>query len=392
MPTLNWSDVVEITHDDAKQSLLSLLGTVGFAATSWQEGSAPLACVELSAEIWARLSQVAVFLKTMGLNDTSAGDALSKFSKSQYNNFRGLATTAQRTTALSCTATAGPYTLNPGDVVIEHPDGQTYRNIDDGGLVYPVTLPSGGSVSGFTFEAEVAGSDSNKASGTVTVLVTTMAGVTVASDLIKRDGEDVETDDRLRERNTTKWALLTGFELIRDAVINIVLSAGNGITTVAVDDTNPRGAGTFDVYVAGDLATAGTDDVIAAQALLDKYVMGSGPPTYRDLVKAAIEQPVDITGTVYFKGAFTPAQLQAETATALNDFIKLIPLGGFDFSPGPSHVVPFNDITDVLRDVTVAGQPVRKTIALTAPASDLSVASFSKVVLGTVSLTFQQTS
>lgn len=389
MPTLNWADVVEITHDDAKQSLLSLLGTVGFAATSWQEGSVPLACVELSAEVWAQLSKVAVFLKTMGMNDTSTGDALTLFSASQYDNERASALAARRTTSLACSAAAGPHTINIGDIVIGHPDGPTYRNIADGITVYPVVLPSGGALTGLLFEAEIAGSDANKAAGTVLQLVTTLAGVTVVSDLIARDGADAEEDGRLQTRNKTKWALLTGFELIRDAVINLALGAASGVTIVAVDDQNPRGAGTFDVYVAGDFSTAGAADVIAVQTLLSKYVMGSGAPEPIVKTIAAAEQLLNITGTVYYQGAFSSAEMQAATTLALLDFIKIIPLGGFDFYPGPSHVVPFNDITDVLREVKIAGQAVKKTVVLTLPTADIAIGSYSKVVLGAVSLTFQ---
>jgi len=392
MPILNWSDIVEVSHDDAKQTCLDYLETVGFAATSWQEGSVPLACVELSAEIWSQLSKVAVFLKTMGLNDTAQDDALTRYSSSQYDNERNPATTAQRLTSLSCSSGAGPHTFNVGDIVIEHPDGPTYRNIDSvdsGGFsVYPVTLPSGGSVSSLIFEAEVAGEEANKGSGTVTRMVTTLAGVTVSSDQILRSGANAETDVRLRQRNKTKWALLTRFELIRDAVIQLILSSSDGITVVDVDDQNPRGAGTFDVYIAGDLTTAGADDETAAQTLLDSYVMGSSAPVKRGLVIRAHEQQLNITGTVYYKGAFAEADMQAATLAALNEFIKSIPLGGFDFSPGPSQVVPKNDIEDVIREVRIADQPVSKTVTLSVPSVDVGVASHYKVTLGTVSLTF----
>lgn len=388
MPILQWSDIVEVTHDDAKQSILNLLETVGFAATSWQEGSVPLAFVETSAEIWSQLSTVAVFLKTMALNDTSVGDALTRFSSSHYDNERLLAVAAQRTTALACTADAGPHSFNVGDVVIAHPDGNTYRNVDDGITVYPVTIPSGGTATGLTFEAEVAGIASNKGADTVTIMVTTLAGVTVISDEIKRTGTDAEADPRLRLRNTTKWPLLTRFQLTASAVQNLAYTAAQGVTTVEVDATNPRGAGTFDVYVAGELTTAGGADVDAVQAKIDRYVFGSSAPTKTCLVIAAPEQPLDLTGTIYYQGAYTSAQLLGATTAALIEFIKTIPLGGMDFSPGPNHVVPYNDITDVLREVQISGQAVKKTVVMSSPSSDTFVAPFGKVTLGTVALTF----
>lgn len=388
MPTLNWADVVEVSHDEAKQSLLDQLDAVGFSATSWQEGEPALAMVELSAEVWHQLSKVAVFLKEAALNTTATGEALTKLSASHYDNTREGAIAAQRRATLSCAATAGPHAgLDVGDIVIEHPDGPTYRNIDDGVTVYPITIPSGGSVSDLIFEAEVAGTAANKPDQTVTSLQTTLAGVTV-SEVAERDGSDAETDALLRDRNTTKWALLTEYELIDDAVKNICLTAANSVTDVVVDSQNPRGAGTFDVYMAGELGTASAGDIALAQAAIDARVFGSTatPPTC--VVDGAPEEPLDITGIIYFKGSYEDAALQTAAILALEEFIKTIPLGGSDFYPGPTSVVLKNTVETVLESFQVSGQSFDKTAVLSVPSTDLSVPAFAKVVLGTVSLTF----
>lgn len=388
MPSLNWGDIVEISHDDAKQTLLDLLDSVGFTATSWQEGEPALGCVELSAEIWSQLSKVAVALKGFMLNSTSAGEALTKFSDSHYDNQRTGSVAAQRRTTLACAATSGPHTINVGDIVLAHPDGDTYRNIDDGVTVYPVSLPSGGSVAGLVFEAEIAGiSASGKAPNTVTILQTTLAGVTVASDIAERDGAEDEADATLKTRNKTKWALLTRFEKIKDAIINIALEATLAVTSVEVDDQNPRGAGTFDVYMANNLSTASGGDVALAQAKFDLLVFGAGETPKRCLVFPAPTTALNFAGTIYYKGSYTPADMAAATQAAIEAYLKTVPLGGFNFYPGPSNVVPVNDLEDVLRAVQVSGQTVSKTVVLTAPA-DLIVAPFNKVIQGTVALTF----
>ncbi len=388
MATLNWADIVEITHDDAKQTLLELLDSVGFTATSWQEGEPALACVELSAEIWKQLSKVAVFLKTMGLNSTSRGEALTRFADSHYDNQRSGAVAAQRRVTLTCAATSGPHTVNLGALVLASPDGPTYRNVADGVTVYPATLPSGGSLSGLIFEAEVAGlSASGKAPNTVTILQTTLAGVTVISDLAERDGSNEESDPVLQNRNTTKWALLTEFELIDDAVVNIALDATFGVTLVKVDSQNPRGAGTFDVYMAGDLVTASAGDITLAQAAIDARVFGSGATPKTCLVFGAPVAPLSFTGTIYYQGSYESADMALATDDAIKAFLKTIPLGGFDYYPGPSNVVPVNDVEAVLRSVQIGGQDIRKTVVLVG-ASDLSVAPFGKVTYGTIDLTF----
>lgn len=391
MPTLNWADVVEVTHDEAKQSLLDQLDAVGFTATSWQEGEPALALVELTAEVWHQLSKVAVFVKESMLNSTATGEALTRLSASHYDNTRTGAVAARRRVTLTCAATAGPHTFDTGDLIIEHPDGPTYRLLDTGDptVVYPITLASGSSQPDLIFEAEVAGTAANKPDNTVTQLVTTLAGVTVSSDLIESSGTDQESDVTLRTRNTTKWALLTRFELIDDAVINIALDATRAVTGVAVDSQNPRGAGTFDVYMAEELSTASSDDIALAQAAMDASVFGATatPPTA--LVLPAPEEPLNLTGTVYYKGSYAATDVETAVLLALESYVKLVPLGGYDFYPGPSNVVPINDVEAEIRKAQVTGQDVQKTVVLTAPA-DLTVVSFGKVVLGTIALTFTQ--
>lgn len=387
MASLNWADVVEILHDEAKQFLLQMLDGVGFTATSWQEGEVSLANVELTAQLYEKITGIAVFLKGFALNSTSSGEALTRFSDSHYDNQRDGAVAAQRRTTLACASGSGPHTINIGDVVLVHDDGDTYRNVADGVNVYPLVLPSGGSVSGLIFEAEVAGAAANKGAGEVTSLLTTLAGVTVASDVPERDGSDQESDPVLKQRNTTKWALLTGFELIDDAVINIALVATQAVTGVVVDSQNPRGAGTFDVYMAGELVTASVGDVAAAQALLDRYVFGSSATPKTCLVFAAPVTPLNFSGIIYYKGSYTEAQIEEATLLALEEFVKTIPLGGFDFYPGPTHVVPVNDLEDALRAVKIADQTVEKTIKLDSPA-DFVVGNFDKVTIGSVALTY----
>lgn len=398
MASLNWSDIVEVTHDDAKQSKLDLLDSVGFTATSWQEGEPALALVELTAEVESQNSQVAVFLKGAYINATSSGEALTNFADSFYDNQRFGAVATQRTVSLACIATAGPYTLAPDgthDVVLQHPDGPTYRLINDGVTVFPVTLASGGSVSGLLFEAEVAGAAGNKAPNTVTILLTTLAGVTVTSDLQSREGSNDETDAALKLRNKTKWALLSKYELIDLAVKNLCLVAGGGaITDAVVDATNPRGVGTFDVYVTGLLNTASPTDVANAQAAVNRYVMGASATPPIGLVAAAPSVFLNITGTVFYQGSYDPEDLAAATQAALEELIKLIPLGGFDFYPGPSNVLPVNDIESAIKDAQLGGQGVKKTVVLSdvngGGVADLAITPFGKVQPGTFNLTFRR--
>ncbi|HMI84262.1 MAG TPA: baseplate J/gp47 family protein, partial [Polyangiaceae bacterium] len=342
-----YSQIVEESRARVKKDLLDLLDSVGFTATSWQEGAIGLALVELGAEIWSKLTAWAVFLKELGLNETSSGDGLTRFSKSHYDNVREEAVATQRSITLSCEATEGPHTFGLGDVLIAEPTGRTYRNVAGLGVTYPALLASDGTIT-LLFEAETAGKASNVADGTATIMATTYAGVTVTSDTLTRLGIDAESDARLKLRNETKWALLS-LCLTRDGVVAVALKAAPAVTQVEVDDQNPRDQGTFDVYIAGVNATAGPTDVALVQAALAKRFFRPDAC----LTRAAPDVFVDLTGTVYYDSKYSAADVQKAVEDldvgSLPTFLSTVPLGGFDFSPGPANLVPKNDIEATIR-------------------------------------------
>lgn len=392
MATLRWDQIVEVTRAQAKQSLLELLRGLGFTATSWQEGSVPLALVEIGAEVWAQGSKIGVFIKNLALNETSEGESLTRFSASHYANVRFGAVAAQREITLTCTATEGPYIINVGDVVVAHADGMTYRNVPGLAVTYPVTLLSGGSLT-LLFEAEIAGEAGTVAAGTVTTMVTTLSGVTITVDLQERPGIDEESDARLRLRNSSKWASIGEFELIRDRVENIALNSAPAIQTVGIDDNNPRGAGTFDVYIAGSALTAGSTEVTLAQAAFNLRVMG--PDTCR--VYAAPEVPLNLVATIYYSASFALDDVQASVEGigpaidgSLLNFIKTIPLGGFEYTPSLANIVRRDDIVAAIKNAPVAGQyGAIRTVVITSPAGEeMPITSFGKVTLGTPTLTY----
>ncbi len=392
MATLNWADIVEVSHDEAKQEILGWLDVLGFTVTSWQEGSIPLYCTEVGAALYSRLSLLAVFLKEMAFNATSIGDALTNFSYSHYKNTRAGSIAAQRAITLTCSATEGPHTINLGDVVSSDAAGSaTFRNVDGLSVVYPYSLGSGTSKT-FLFEAEVSGTGGNLANNTVTTLVTTLAGVTITLDTLNRSGVDAESDTRLRLRNETRWDAQSEFEKTADACKNIALNASAAIISVGVDDENPRGAGTFDVYLAGLDATAGGSDITAAQAAFDLRVMGSSSTPATCLCLASPEASLSITGTVYFNPNFTAAEVEAAVESSLVALVRSVPIGGFDYSPGPSAKVPINDIENAIKSTTINGVAVIKTVVLSVPAADFAVTSFGKVTRGTWTLTYSPTS
>lgn len=391
--TLAWADVKELSHDQAKQLILDWLAAVGFVGSSWQPFDPASFGVEGGSEIWAQLSKYAVYLRDMALNETAEGEALTRLSRSRFGNERNLAVETQRSITLSCAAGSGPYTINLGDVVLTDDLGNTFRNVAGLAVVYPATLPTSGTLT-MLFEAEVAGAQANVANDTVSQFVTTLAGVTVTDDTLTRAGSDQESDARLRVRNSTTVATRS-LEPIRDTIENLALEAAPTVYQVAIDDENPRGAGTFDVYLAGELTTATVDDVNDVQAALDARVMGDTSGAANTRPGYAIASPtlaINITGTVYYAPTQSAADVQAAVVAALQEFLKTIPLGGFDYAPGLEDVVPKNEIENAIKATAVNGQVgMIRTVNLSTPSGDVSVSAFEKVIQGTWTLTYTPT-
>lgn len=402
-PELLYSDIVAVSQDSAVQQILNDLDAEGFSATSWQEGSMALLQVNLTGELQSKLADVAVQLKGAFIpsNPTCVSDALTVVSSGFYDNQRNDAVTAQHLVTLTCAATQGPYTINASDLVCSYvsPDGGLqlqFRNVDGSafgaGPAYPATLASGTSLQ-FLFECETAGANANVGgdatnTGATTTfkLVTTLAGVTITAHSIYRSGMDQESDTRLLQRDQLKWSTLSAVELFDDRVKYWALTAAPAITTVAVDSTNPRGQGTFDVYVAELDSTANQTDVSLVQQALDLRTMGRNAPTKTCMVFPAPEVPIDISGALYYFGIAETLALTAAT-NALLSFIRAAPAGGYSFLPGAQHVIPREDIAAIMRDAVLEAGATKATVVLSSPTTDIAVAQFGKVIRGNWQIT-----
>lgn len=386
MSDLLYGDIVEISQDDAEQAVLDDLDSVGFSATSWQPFSIARLTVSLSGEIKAELSKVAVVYKKAFNISTAAeaGDeAVEATASGFYNVTKNKAQAAQYYVTFTVDATAGPYTINVGDLVISGPTSDTYRLVD---IISPSPFPlvmTGGGTYTLGFEAEVAGARANIANAISSdqvrmQLVTTLAGVSIAWYTLQRSGVDDESSDRIVERCQLQWSLLTGKNLIDDAVKALCLAASATIIDAAVDSTNPRGVDTYDVYLSGLDSTASDSDVAAAQAVLTRYEFNKSAA----LVKKAPVVTLNVAGTIYYSG-IDAASLRAAVDAALLEFVRSIPPGGQKFDPYITGVVRLDLLEGAIKGALVNGVAYVRTVTLTDPAAEPTIGAFAKVILGT---------
>lgn len=308
------------TEDESLASLLAILNALGFSATSWQSGSLQLTLVRLLARLHSDSTQTVNVITRGRFNDLATGDWLTLKAKSDFDNTRIPAIATQMNITLSDPLSVGPFTIVLGQLVFTDQDGSTYRNITAG------TLPAGLSLT-LLFQAEIPGADARP---TTLVFSTPLAGVAfVLVTPIIVIGADEEKDDTLRLRNSSKWATLA-YSTPSGAYVHWALTANSLITRAYVDDLNPRGPDTVDIYIAGDggalAPSVATDVTNLIEGITDGIVRR--PVSANVLAFSATNVSVSIVGNLYVSPSYTLSGVQNDVYLALEAYFNTIPLGG----------------------------------------------------------------
>jgi uncharacterized phage protein gp47/JayE len=363
-----------VDRASVKATLLGMLTTLDFPVEAWQEKAAARAFVELQSAVGAEQSK-SVAAIAAGMHATNArGLFLDARLKSDFDEERGEATAAILSVELT-NAGSSNYTKTTGQVSFRASNGRTFTNSEGFTLSSGATAP-------VAFTADLSGADGNitgtEESPQILPLTTPLAGVTARykGELVQA-GVDAETDPAYRERAITKWATLR-VERIDDAVKNIARSAAPQVVSVSIDSENPRGPGTVNLYLAGQNAPSGSGDVDLVQDALDARFFGNGTEDQLVQAFAASAAPLNLDTVVYVKGK-TEAAALTELSTAWTDFVEGIPVGGFDLSPGPTHIV--------LREQMAAALKIASWVdSVQINGDDLAVAPEGKVTVGTVAI------
>jgi uncharacterized phage protein gp47/JayE len=337
------------TRGEALEWLLEVLQSAGFDTTGWQNGRIQKSLMLMFATAYSDHSEVVRDLVEFGFNDYATGDPLNLFSQSRYDNTKVAAVRTKGIITLTSKATI-PYTIQPGQLLAATSYGTEFRNLNGGTLAAGGTLP-------LTFEARVAGSGGNVPAADITRLLTSLAGVTVSatgSPWYSVTGADEESDSKIQQRNTTKWSRQNRLQLIRDAAINLALE--NGAGKVTVDDNNPRGPFTANVYCAAEDGALGPTELAAIQLAFSKVTWHSSPtwpaaPDSEIAVLVPVEYPLDITVQIFHDATRSSADVLTDARQALHDLLRRTPIGGVSYPPNFTNVLPAGDLSQALEDV-----------------------------------------
>jgi len=365
-----------ISEDEALEWVLQVLTELGFSARSWQQGSVPLTFATLFAKGYAGCFQTIAAYSYMGFNETSTNTALSAFSRSHYDNSRVAATRTQGTVRLT-NASGAPHVVTASQLLFKDVNNSfSFRNLTGG------TIPAGGTLD-VTVEAEVAGSDRNVALNTITVMTTTLTGVTCTNPdvgggtWITSEGTDVESDTVLRARNRGKWSTRT-YASPPEAYEQFALESSENIARVGVDDSNPGGPGTVHVYIAGAAGASAAGDVTDAQDYTDDRI----PITSDCTVYAAVADSQNLGATIYIEASKNTLATQTAVEQAATDYINGLPVGGKVLT-GVTGYAFHSEIVTAISSIDGV-----ENVSLITPAADVAVTMWHILVVGSIHFSY----
>lgn len=357
--------------------VLSRLGVLGFNNNSFQAGSIQRTLMTGLSGIGADFAKLTSKLAGFGYNSYATGAPLKEYSRSSYDNEPQASQKTKGPLLLTSTA-ATPYTIGVGQLVAATATGIEYGNTEGG------TLNAGGTLE-LDFEALLAGAAGNVANGAITLLKTPLAGVTVANSVISgsgvwytTSGADPEQTQKIRTRNRTRWKTLNQIAMPGDGYAYIALSIP-AITRVYVDDQNPRGPNTIDVYLATPNGPASGAEVAAVQALYNI----KRSPTVNVLALAASTKTITFTGQVNIQASLNTAAKRATVLAKIDAFIRSFPIGGVILPPSTSRIIPYSELIGAITAV-----PGVSGVAPTSPTSDVPMNPLDLAVPGVHAITF----
>jgi uncharacterized phage protein gp47/JayE len=310
-----------VTQAAYLSQILATLAAQGFPVTGWQSGNAGRTLAVADAAALTDLRAVIADVARGGYLDTATGDWLTLLAAGLFDLTRTPAVFAVGSVTLACVATAGPYSITAGALVVT--DGtRRWRSTN----TTTQTLPSSGSLV-VNVRAESPGTAYNVSGSTLltTPVSPSLAGVTVtaATAWLTTSGAAEESDASLRARCRARWGTL-GRGANDSAYVYWARtghSAVSQVTRAAV--VWGAGDGKLTVYLAGPSGTVSSGVVAIVDAWIDANKPGTDDPT----VASATARVVALIATVTVDTASDSTANRALATDALAAYFASLDIG-----------------------------------------------------------------
>lgn len=364
--------VTPVTSAEVRASIYATIETLGVNTTAWKTGSVVRTIIYAVSIALAFMSSLIARLAQSAFLDLALGGWLTLTARYVYGVERSAATFAAGEVTLTNTS-GGSYTLDPGDLIVSNPDtGATYRNTATFTLLPTSTLT-------VAIAAVEAGSLGTAVATQVSVMVTTLAGVT-CSNAAALVGLDEELDSALRIRCREKLGSLSPFgpwDAYSYAARNAVRADGTNIGVTRVLSI-ADGYGAVATYVATASGAVSAPDV----AIVDDAIQRNAAPlAVTATVLSAVAVPINVTYRLYMysDSGLTETALRDAIEAALATYFSAVPIGGDIIDAGPGKVYLDSIVTTIRNAVSAIYH-----VTLDLPVADVTLTGVDVPVAGAI--------
>ncbi len=361
-------------RDSVLATLLAVSALLNAPTTSWQEGAPILTMLTTAAQKLSDLTTVAAEITKGGFGELLPSDAWAdRWALSRFNVTRVPAVAAAGTVTIVAGASASGHTYQVGEIIIAHASThQTYRN------TAPVTIVASTTLTLVPFAADVPGIIGTAAPGSITVIVSSIIGLTVTNP-VSFLGSDAELTPALVTRARAKLGSLSP-NGAKDAYNFIATTPAFSTTSVPITRTRTVGDPTspnITVYLATAAGAPTGGDVTIVQNAINANVEPWGANA---TAVAASEHVIAITYQAWVKGSqLTAAQIQTAIGNALATFFATLSLGGYVIAPDTGDVY-----IETLQQVIASATAGIQRVVVSLPASSVALSPNEVATLGTI--------
>ena len=324
-------------RDAIFQAFLDELKALGWPVTDWQKGNPLLTLLQVISRSHADVARVIQDITRGGLLELSEKDWLTYLARNVYSVNRKSSQFAVVHVKLTCSASAGPYSITANSSKIITNTGKRYTSTN----TTTQTLSTGSTLI-LDYKAESPGINYNLSLGAVISLVTALPGVTLAVEEVGTSdspmviaGTNEESDAQLVLRCQQRlaalgiiktddaWSYLATSIPDLDPDLTAAFPGVATITKVLVDSTNPDGPGTFRIYLAG--AAGGITDAPTIAAV-DSFLQPRVGLCASLTTLGAINDTITVEADVQCKSA-NVANTLATIEDLLADYQAQLPIG-----------------------------------------------------------------
>lgn len=322
------SDLLQpLTDQQILSKWLDQLESVGLPAKSWRAGGSLRTILAILAKAYAAFVTSMLGFVQAGFLETSTGGWLTLLAYYVYGVTRIVATSATGQVQLT-NGGGGLYNIPAGAFQVAHATtGKVYQNQSS------FTL-NPGDVLLIDVQAIELGSASNATPGTVTKLVTALAGVT-ATNLTSIVGNDAEKDPDLRQRCKDKLGIIGGKGVrgaYRYAITSALRTDGTPVDINRSSVSPQSSTGIVTIYVASAAGAPTMSDLPFISASIEALARVD---TDTVSLNAATAMPFANALTVWARrtDGIDASAIAALVVASLLDFLTTYPIGGIPKPP-----------------------------------------------------------